>query len=112
MRYQLYAFDAEPVLVEEFEEELELEELAARCEELVHEDGYARAEVWDESGELVYAAGADAIRARARRRRARRVDGPAAGARPRVARRRGGAGPERRVAHRCARRAGDDDRRR
>ena len=54
MTYELYGYAPEPESVECFQD---FEEAAARCEELVHEDGYDSGEVWADSGDLVYRVG-------------------------------------------------------
>lgn len=54
MTYELYGYAPEPEPVECFQD---FEEAAARCEELVHEDGYDSGEVWADSGDLVYRVG-------------------------------------------------------
>lgn len=53
MSYEVYAFDPDAELVATCEE---LDDAVAQCEELVHEDGYRSAEVWDDDGRLVHAA--------------------------------------------------------
>lgn len=54
MAYQVYVFHPSAELVDVCDE---FDEAVERCEELVQEDGYPGAEVWDEDGELVHAAG-------------------------------------------------------
>lgn len=54
MAYQVYAFHPSAELVDVYDE---LDEAVERCEELVQEECYPGAEVWDEDGELVHAAG-------------------------------------------------------
>jgi len=54
MTYQVYAFAPDAELMDELDE---LDEAIARCEELVHEDGYPVAEVWDSAGDRVHSIG-------------------------------------------------------
>jgi hypothetical protein len=54
MTYQVYAFAPDAELIDELDE---LDEAIARCEELVHEDGYPVAEVWDAAGDRVHSVG-------------------------------------------------------
>jgi len=54
MTYQVYAFAPDAELMDELDE---LDEAIARCEELVHEDGYPVAEVWDAAGDRVHSVG-------------------------------------------------------
>jgi hypothetical protein len=54
MTYQVYAFAPDAELIDELDE---LDEAIARCEELVHEDGYPVAEIWDAAGDRVHSVG-------------------------------------------------------
>ena len=54
MTYQVYTFAPDAELMDELDE---LDEAIARCEELVHEDGYPVAEIWDSSGDRVHSVG-------------------------------------------------------
>ena len=54
MAYEVYALHPSAELVDVCDE---LESAVARCEELVHEEAYPGAEVWDTDGELVHAVG-------------------------------------------------------